>query len=217
MNSKKIKGIIFDLDGTLLDTLGDLTTAVNLTCVEYGQPTLTRQQVSDNIGNGFKVTMTKSLPGVGASEIPAAVEKFKAHYAKVYMQDSPAYEGIQELLDELKNKQIRLSVVSNKVHSYVVELIATRFPNHHFDVVYGEGDGQKRKPDPQGLLEACQAMELRPDEVLMIGDSEADLLSAQAIDMKMLAVSWGFNSVEKLKSVGCTHFVYHPKEVLEAL
>lgn len=217
MSSTTIKGIIFDLDGTLLDTLGDLTTAVNLTCADYGQPILTRQQVSDNIGNGFKVTITKSLPGVDASEIPAAVQKFKDHYASVYMEDSPAYEGVHDLLDELKKRQIRLSVVSNKVHGYVVDLIAARFPNHHFDVVYGEGDGQKRKPDPQGLMEACDAMGLSVEEVLMIGDSEADLLSAQAIGMKMLAVSWGFNSVEKLKSVGCRSFVFHPKEVLEAL
>lgn len=217
MPSSTIKGIIFDLDGTLLDTLGDLTTAVNLTAKDYGLPALTKAQVSDNIGNGFKVTITKSLPGLSADEIPLAVEKFKAHYAEVYMQDSPAYEGIDELLDELVKRKIRISVVSNKVHSYVVDLIASRFPNHRFDIVYGEGETQKRKPDPQGLLAACEAMGLTPQDVLMIGDAEADHLGAKACGMKMLAVSWGFNSVEKLKQVGCTDFVFHPKEVLEAL
>ena len=82
MNSKTIKGIIFDLDGTLLDTLGDLTTAVNLTAKEYHQPQLTKQQVSNNIGNGFKVTITKSLPQVDETEIPTAVAKFKAYYSQ---------------------------------------------------------------------------------------------------------------------------------------
>jgi len=217
MSSKTIKGIIFDLDGTLLDTLGDLTTAVNMTAQFYGQPALSRQQVCENIGNGFKITVTKSLPGIDASMIPEAVEKFKAFYARVYLEDSKAYDGIPEMIQALKERQIRLSVVSNKVQGYVVDLIATRFPDTHFDIVYGEGNGQKRKPDPQGLLEACDAMGLSPDEVLMIGDSEADLASARAIGMKMIAVSWGFNSVEKLKLVGCTTFVYHPKEVLEAL
>lgn len=217
MPSSTIKGIIFDLDGTLLDTLGDLTTAVNLTAKDYGFPTLTKQQVSDNIGNGFKVTITKSLPGLGPDEIPVAVEKFKVHYGEVYKQDSPAYEGIDELLNALVYRKIRLSVVSNKVHPYVVDLIASRFPSHQFDFVYGEGENQKRKPDPQGLLAACEAMGLEPHEVLMIGDSDADLQSAKAAGMRMLAVSWGFNSVEKLKGVGCTNFAFHPKEVLEAL
>jgi len=217
MSSKTIKGIIFDLDGTLLDTLGDLTLAINRTAAEYHQPTLTKQQVSDNIGNGFKVTVTKSLPGVKAEEIPNAVLRFKAHYADCFMTDSLPYEGIHELLDELSKRNIRLAVVSNKVHDYVVKLITTRFPKTDFDLIYGEDDTRKRKPDPQGLLEACVKMGLQPDEVLMIGDSEADHLSAQAIGMSMLAVSWGFNSVEKLTQAGCTRFVYHPQEVLEAL
>lgn len=217
MNSKTIKGIIFDLDGTLLDTLGDLTTAVNLTAKEYHQPPLTQQQVSNNIGNGFKVTITKSLPQVDESEIPTAVAKFKAYYAQVYLDDSKAYDGIDDLLQILQSRGIRLSVVSNKVHDYVLDLIKTRFPSIHFDLIYGEGENQKRKPDPQGLLEACTAMGLAPDEVLMIGDSDADLLSAKAINMPMIAVSWGFNSVEKLKNAGCQRFVFHPQEVLEAL
>ena len=124
MSSKTTKGIIFDLDGTLLDTLGDLTLAINRTAAEYHQPLLTRQQVSDNIGNGFKVTVTKSLPGVDAGE----------------------------LLVELSKRNIRLAVVSNKVHDYVVKLITTRFPQTEFDLIYGEDDTRKRKPDPQGLL-----------------------------------------------------------------
>lgn len=217
MSSKTIKGIIFDLDGTLLDTLGDLTTAVNLTAKEYQQPQLTRQQVSNNIGNGFKVTITKSLPEVDASEIPAAVMKFKAYYGQVYMEDSKAYEGIDDLLVILQARGIRLCVVSNKVHEYVVDLVQTRFPSIQFDLIYGEGEQQKRKPDPQGLLEACKAMGLTPEAVLMIGDSDADLLSAASINMPMIAVSWGFNSVEKLKNAGCQRFVFHPQEVLEAL
>ena len=133
------------------------------------------------------------------------------------MEDSKAYDGIDDLLKILQNRGIKLSVVSNKVHDYVVDLIQTRFPTIHFDLIYGEGDNQKRKPDPQGLLEACTAMGLAPDEVLMIGDSDADLLSALAINMPMIAVSWGFNSVEKLKNAGCQRFVFHPQEVLEAL
>jgi phosphoglycolate phosphatase len=217
MNSKTIKGIIFDLDGTLLDTLGDLTEAINRTAQDYHQPILTKQQVSDNIGNGFKVTVTKSLPGVDASEIPNAVNRFKTHYAQCFMEDSKPYEGIHDLLGSLVKRNIRLAVVSNKVHDYVVQLIMSRFPEVSFDLIYGEDDTRKRKPDPQGLLEACAKMGLQPDEVLMIGDSEADLLSAQAISMGMLAVSWGFNSVEKLTKAGCTRFVSDPQEVLEAL
>lgn len=217
MSSKTIKGIIFDLDGTLLDTLGDLTMAINKTAQEYHQPSLTKQQVSDNIGNGFKITVTKSLPGVDESEIPNAVLRFKAHYADCFMADSLPYEGIDELLDACMKRNIKLAVVSNKVHDYVVKLITTRFPTVEFDLIYGEDENRKRKPDPQGLLEACAKMGLEPDEVLMIGDSEADLVSAQAINMPMIAVSWGFNSVEKLTRCGCTRFVYHPQEVLEAL
>ena len=217
MPSKTIKGIIFDLDGTLLDTLGDLTEAINRTALDYHQPTLTKAQVSNNIGNGFKITVTKSLPGVDEREIPHAVSVFKAHYANCYMNDSIPYEGIEELLIALVAHKIKLCVVSNKVHDYVVNLIESRFPKIHFDLIYGESETQKRKPDPQGLLKACTQMGLDPKEVLMIGDSDADLNSAKAIGMPMIAVTWGFNSIEKLKNAGCTRFVHHPQEVLEAL
>jgi phosphoglycolate phosphatase len=217
MSSQKIKGIIFDLDGTLLDTLGDLTTAVNMTAKQYHQPTLTKQQVAKNIGNGFKVTITKSLPDVDEAEIPTAVAQFKDNYSKVYLEDSPAYPGIDELLESLQNRAIRLSVVSNKVHHYVVDLINLRFPQIHFDYIYGDSETQRRKPDPQGLLEACHAMGCQVDEVLMIGDSEADIHSAAAIGMPMIAVSWGFNPVEKLKEAGAKSFIDHPQELLEAL
>lgn len=217
MSSKTIKGIIFDLDGTLLDTLGDLTTAINATADFYTLPHLTQEQVRNNIGNGFVLTITKSFPGLSSSEIPSAVERFKAFYATFFMNETHAYEGINELLDELVKRAIRLSVVSNKVQSFVELLISSRFPQLHFDLVYGENESHLRKPDPQGLLEACKAMELEIDEVLMIGDSKADYESALSIQMPMKAVTWGFSSEEELKALGIYSLVRCPQEILEAL
>jgi phosphoglycolate phosphatase len=217
MSSKTIKGIIFDLDGTLLDTLGDLTTAINATADFYTLPHLTQEEVRNNIGNGFVVTITKSLPGLNASEIPSAVERFKAFYATFFMNESRAYEGINELLDELVKRGIRSCVVSNKVQSFVEKLISSRFPQFHFDLVYGENESHLRKPHPQGLLEACKAMDLEIDEVLMIGDSKADYESALSIKMPMKAVTWGFSSEEELKSLGIKTLVRSPQEILEAL
>jgi phosphoglycolate phosphatase len=133
------------------------------------------------------------------------------------MNETHAYEGINELLDELVKRAIRLSVVSNKVQSFVELLISSRFPQLHFDLVYGENESHLRKPDPQGLLEACKAMELEIDEVLMIGGSKADYDSALSIQMPMKAVTWGFSSEEELKALGIYSLVRCPQEILEAL
>jgi phosphoglycolate phosphatase len=217
MSSKTIKGIIFDLDGTLLDTLGDLTTTINKTAEFYKQPSLSQAEVRDNIGNGFLVTITKSLPALDPLEIPSAVERFKAFYATFFMNESSAYPGIYELLDELRWRGIRLCVVSNKGQSFVEQLVSSRFPNHQFDLVYGENEFHLRKPDPQGLLEACQAMKLSIDEVLMIGDSKADYESALSIHMPMKAVTWGFSTEEELLALGIKTLVRSPQEILEAL
>ena len=217
MPSPTIKGVIFDLDGTLLDTLGDLTTAVNLTAQDYALPQLTRDQVSANVGSGLLVTITKSLPQLDAAELPNALTCFKKHYANCYLEGSQAYPGIVELLSELQKRNIHCAIVSNKLHDYVVKLVDARFPDFHFDLIYGESATQSRKPDPQGLLMACQVMGLSPDEVIMIGDSDADYISAQRINMRMLGVSWGFNTVEKLRSAGVKSFIYTAQELLEAL
>lgn len=217
MPSQTIKGVIFDLDGTLLDTLGDLTTAVNLTAQDYAQPQLSREQVSANVGSGLLVTITKSLPQLDASAIPNVLTCFKKHYANCYLEGSQAYPGILELLRELQKRNIHCAIVSNKLHDYVVKLVDARFPDIHFDFIYGESTTQRRKPDPQGLLMACQAMGLSPDEVIMIGDSDADLFSAQRLNMRMIAVSWGFNTVEKLRNAGVKSFIYTAQELLEVL
>lgn len=217
MSSKTIKGIIFDLDGTLLDTLGDLTTAVNLTTAFYHLPALTQAEVKNNIGNGFVVTITKSCPGLEVEEIPKAVERFKAYYATCFLNESNAYPGIDELLLTLKEKDIKLAVVSNKVQSYVKQLVISRFPTIPFELVYGETDQHLKKPNPQGLIEACQAMGLSPQEVLMIGDSKADIESALALKMPMSAVSWGFSREEDLRRWGAQSLYHSAQEVLDAL
>ena len=217
MSSKTIKGIIFDLDGTLLDTLGDLTTAVNLTTQFYHLPSLTQAEVKNNIGNGFVVTITKSCPGLEPQEIPKAVERFKAYYATCFLNDSKAYPGIDELILKLKERNIRLAVVSNKVQSYVEQLISSRFPGIPFDLVYGETDKHMKKPNPQGLIEAYKAMGLDPSEVLMIGDSKADIESALSLNMPMSAVVWGFSKEEDLRGWGAKSLLYSAQEVLEAL
>ncbi len=208
------KGIIFDLDGTLLDTIGDLTEAVNRLRKDYGLPAFTKEDVMARVGSGFRVLVSLSLPHLNEEETDKALEIFQRHYSNCYMDSSIPYEGISELVNELNKKGVKMAVNSNKKDSYTKDLIRQNFPGIEFTSVYGQRENVPKKPDPSTNYEIIEMMNLKKDEILYAGDSQQDMKTALNTGLKAIGVSWGFRSVEQLREAGADIIVHKPEEIL---
>ena len=192
------KGIIFDLDGTLLDTLEDLTDAVNHTMAQFSLEVKTLEQVRSYVGNGVVNLIEQCVPG-GESH-PQFVEilsEFMLFYEANCDHKTGPYDGILELIDDLHQSGKKLGIVSNKFDTAVKELNRQYF-HSWIDFALGVTDGLARKPAPD-MVNACLAqMDLKPEEVVYIGDSEVDLKTAQNAGIDCISVLWGFRSREVL-------------------
>lgn len=198
-------GVIFDMDGTLLDTLEDLTDAVNVALEKNGHPTRTREEVRYFVGNGATNLIRKAAPE--GAEIQPIMDVFAEWYG-IHCQDKTRpYEGIHEALEELK-KDYPLAVVSNKP-DYAVKLISkTLFPS-----VYGVGEiqGIPRKPAPDMLYSAMK--QIGVEKCIYIGDSDVDLATARNAGVPCISVLWGFRTKEDLEEAGATVYCAHPSEL----
>lgn len=215
----KIKAVIFDLDGTLLDTLGDLHLSVNASCEAHGFPSHTKDEVCSYVGNGVYKLIERAIPdGVNNKSFDSALSYFKEHYA-IHMYDhTGAYEGIYEALDTLKSDGYRLAVVSNKFDSAVKELCKRYFPEH-IEVAIGENEaaGIKKKPAPDTVTAALCELGVRSDEAVYVGDSDVDVYTAKNSGMACISVLWGFRSREFLESVGAEIFAESADELVRII
>lgn len=197
-----IKGLIFDLDGTLLDTVGDLTTAVNRMLRTYDIQPLSQSVVATHLGNGIGALVLGVLPLELKHKAKEATKRFHDIYAECFMVDSKPYEGIMELLTELKQRGIKMAIVSNKAQAYVEQLVKKNFPDIPFLLVLGETGTFGRKPDPAGLIEALRLMGFPSSQVALVGDTEVDKETADNAFLRMIGVSWGFRSAGDLRNAG---------------
>lgn len=197
-----ISTVIFDLDGTLLDTLDDLHASVNHALAQSRLPLRTRDEVRAFVGNGIHKLIERAVPeGTGAEDTERVFECFKAHYS-VHCRDNTApYPGMSELLSALKGTGYRLGVVSNKADAPVKELIAHFFPDT-FGAVIGERSGVRRKPAPDSVLSALGELGSSREEAVYVGDSDVDAQTAQNAHLPCILVSWGFKSREFLETLG---------------
>ncbi|MDO4816082.1 MAG: HAD-IA family hydrolase [Bacillota bacterium] len=196
------KLIIFDLDGTLLNTLSDLHCSVNFALAQEGLPGRSVEEVRSFLGNGILNLVQRCVPQNTDREKTLRVfDAFKSHYALHSMDSTAPYEGICELLEKLRSAGIRLGVVSNKADSAVKPIIAHYFP-HTFDCVLGERDGVRKKPAPDSVFEVMQSLGCGPEESVYIGDSEVDILTAKNAGCDCISVSYGFRSRELLLESG---------------
>ena len=201
------------LDGTLLDTIGDLTDSVNEVMEKFGFPLHGPEDYKKKVGNGFKKLVERSLPEDARDEktIDDAVAAFVEAYDRRYLDKTAPYEGILELLAKLCEKGIALGVNSNK------RLIKKYFAHIPFVDVYGEREGIPKKPDPAGALKLLELMGLEKEEVLYIGDSNTDMLTGKNAGLDTVGVSWGFRGREELEAYGGTFVVDRPEEILGLL
>ena len=194
--------VIFDLDGTLLNTLGDLRAATNHALEVRGLPPHSMEEIRQFIGNGIRLLICRAMPeGTLEAEIDAALDDFKAYYAAHIHDRTVPYDGIPQLLTALRKRGVKVAVLSNKIDSASQQLIEYFFPGKT-DVVFGEHVGVPRKPDPTSCRMVMQQLGVQPEQVLYVGDSGTDMQTAKNAGLYAVGVTWGFRSKEDRKSVG---------------
>ena len=209
----KYKAVLFDMDGTVLDTLDDLTDAVNASFRHFDLPVVERGLVSSSLGNGAAYLIRHCLPEtVSDEESDAVLSWYKDYYdAHCRIKTSP-YPGIPELMQALHRQRIKLAIISNKPDPAVQELAAQFFPGL-MDVVVGESAAVRRKPSPDSVLTAAGAMEVPVGQCVYIGDTEVDIQTAKNAGMDCITVSWGFRSRKELLKAGASIIADTPEEL----
>ena len=214
------KACIFDLDGTLTDTLDSLVFSVNGTLQEMNLDTISREQCRAFVGNGARVLIEKSLQAVGVDPKERIEEGMKI-YGRIFDENSTyhvvPYEGITQLLLSLEKKGIKLSVLSNKPHKQAVDVVEKIFGKDTFSWIQGQKEGVPRKPDPAAALQIAGELGAEAMECLYIGDSEVDIATGSAAQMKTIGVTWGFRNREVLEEAGAQYMVDEPLQILNLL
>ena len=207
---------IFDLDGTLLDTLGDLAASVNYAMRTHGMPEHSVDEVCRFVGNGVRRLMERAVPGGAAHpEFEAAFATFRRHYMEHSLDTTRPYEGIPEMLQELKRRGRHTAVVSNKFDAATKELCRHFFPDT-IDVAVGEheAEGIRKKPAPDTVLQALSQLGVGQEGAVYVGDSDVDIQTARNSGLPCISVLWGFRDREFLLAHGAETFVSQPSELL---
>lgn len=213
----KSQACIFDLDGTLLDTLQDLANSVNIALEDFGQPVRTVEEVRAFVGNGVRKLMQRAVPEGTDEDLGERIyERFLEVYDREKNHYTKPYEGILELIALLKARGIACAVLSNKNDDAVAALCEAHFPNC-FEFTQGMRPGVAPKPAPDALFALCTRMGINPEDAVYIGDSEVDVKTAQAAGMRLVAVTWGFRSREMLAKAGAKEMIDAPRELIEKL
>lgn len=210
---------VFDLDGTLLNTLEDLHLSTNAALAAHDMPPHSIDDVRRFVGNGIRLLIERAVPaGTPAAEREAVYQDFCTHYAAHCEDHTGPYPHIPELLAHLRAAGVRLAVVSNKGDFAVQELIARQFPGA-FDAVLGENEaaGIRKKPAPDMVLAALQRMGAGRDGLVYIGDSEVDVQTAASVGCPCVSCTWGFRAPDELVAAGATTFVDTPAELERVL
>ncbi len=211
--------VIFDLDGTLLDTIGDLAVACNASLAMRGLPQHSYDDYCGFVGNGIMRLVERALPE--PLRTPENVALMRADFVRCYTEHIDArtrpYEGVPELLARLSQRGLRLAVASNKFQAGTEKLVRRFFPGIAFDPVFGQREGVPLKPDPAVAGTILSLTETPPGQALFVGDSGIDILTAKAAGIRSAGVTWGFRSRTELEEAGADHIVDRAEEILALL
>ena len=213
-----MKACIFDLDGTLTNTLESMTYSVNLTLEEMGLSKITKDQCRVFVGNGARVLIEKSLKAAGdtdASRIEEGMEIYGRIFDRNCTYHVTPYEGIPEMLKALKDKGIQLAVLSNKPDRQTVKVVKAIFGEELFDYAQGQKEGIRRKPEPDGVWYLMEQMHVSKEECLYIGDSEVDAATGRNAGLKTIGVLWGFRDRKTLETAEVDDLIDRPDELLQ--
>lgn len=213
-----IKAIIFDLDGTLADTIGSIRTAVNMAMRHYGFHEHDYEAVRRAIGNGARMLIRRLVPSdVAADEsrVTEILNYYNACYAETYTEADTCYEGMKNAVLELHRRGYKLAVLSNKPDVYTVALTKILFPEGVMTIAQGQLDSVPTKPDPTAPLDIAARMGVTADECAFVGDSEVDILTAKNAKMYSVGCAWGYRPREVLVETGADIIIDRPTQILD--
>ena len=213
-NNRMIDTVLFDLDGTLLNTLDDLCDSTNFALAEFGYPARTLEEVRGFVGEGVRLLIERALPDSAKEKTDEVLAAFEAHYDKNKENKTKPYAGITEMLGEVCAKY-KTAIVSNKYGKAVEELKTKLFPTVMLGL--GEGGGRKKKPAPDMPEYALEKLGSNKKSAVYVGDSDVDVATARNSGLPIIAVSWGFRSRALLESLGADIIIDNPRELMGAI
>lgn len=215
----KYKAVIFDLDGTLLDTIDDLANSMNSVLQRCGCPTHDVEKYKYFVGDGMMNLVKRALPAEMCNEVTVnrCLDDMRREYSLRWAEKSCTYKGIPELLDLLQEKGIKMSILSNKPDDFTKKVVEKILPNWKFEVVYGERPGVPKKPAPDGALEIARLINVEPADILYLGDTDTDMQTANAAGLYAVGVLWGFRKADELLQHGARILISKPEELLRVL
>lgn len=213
----KYKAAIFDLDGTLLNTIEDLADAVNYALKSYGYPEHTVDKVKSYVGNGIRKLIERAVPEGTPSEITDKVHKAFTEYYRLHCADkTKPYDDIIKVIKILKSNKVKVAVLSNKA-DYAVKMLCDTFFEGMFDYVAGEKTGIPRKPQPEGVYAVLGYIGVDAKDAVYIGDSEVDYNTALNSGTGIIMAAWGFRGEENLRKSGVANIISTPLEIVEKM
>jgi len=216
---QKYKAVLFDLDGTLLDTLEDLGNSMNTVLESMGLPLYTTAEYKYFIGKGLRQLAINVLPENYRDDatINTCVERMLAEYGRRLDDKTRPYKGIEELLDELTAKGIKMAILSNKDQKYTGIIVDRFLSEWKFEAVFGDRPGVPRKPDPVSAFEIAGIMNIKPEEIIYLGDTGSDMEMANLAGMYPVGALWGFREAEELLAHGAKLLIDSPMDLLKIL
>ncbi len=214
---KKYKCVIWDMDGTLLNTLEDLSDSTNASLQAFNLPTITIDDTRHYVGNGIRKLIERAVPSGTSAELTDKVfDFFREYYANHCEIKTKPYEGVTDLLEKLHNEGYTEAIVSNKIDSAVKELSEKYFSNV-ISIAVGEKEGIRKKPEPDAVYSVLNEFNIEKKDAIYIGDSEVDIQTAQNSGLSCISVAWGFRSTEELIQNGATNIVKNCDELYSLL
>jgi phosphoglycolate phosphatase len=212
----KFDAIIFDMDGTLLDTLKDIADSMNMALKTIGLPERDFEYMRFSVGYGVEELARRAMPhGSSPQDILSCVGRFRDIYNVHYKDTSRPYEGIPGMLDELSRLKIPFAILSNKPEDFTIKMTGELLGRWEFAEVRGVRKDRPKKPDPAVALEIAQKWCISPERIAFVGDSAVDMQTANAADMFAVGVLWGFRPQKEIEEAGSMALVSHPRELLE--
>lgn len=214
----KTKALIFDLDGTLIDSLEDIALSMNDVLKEFNLPTHPLTAYNQFVGDGALYLTQRAVPKNSSQElIDAILERYKNVYDKALHHSTKPYDGIYELLEKLQTTTLKMGILSNKPHEFTLKYVENLFHQFNFKEVHGQKEDVPKKPHPQGAITIANAFNLSPNEIFYIGDTPTDIHTAKNAHMKSIGVLWGFRTKEELEEAGADFLAQHPNDIWDII